>query len=247
MVSLAIVRVSSDLGVRVSTKYPDCVHGLHVQPGVRIPQPVVTAAAAVLPFRLGCSSSGGWPKLFVADWSHLIPVFIFSHSRGRAGYVIIPHYVFIFCKKKKKKKSCSSHIINSMIVSCEIRLTDNIPPEPNLCMESLKSWIKAYVHRNRFCAASESLESTPWWVCIAWRCCCWILVILQPLTRITYVAALVLSGTLASLRGLNRWEYKWLLARFSSWPIDGGVIIFAFFCVAFFGLNDASNWSGPCA
>ena len=130
--------------------------------------------------------------------------------RGRAGLVIILYVYFPSFWKKKESIFRSSCTISSTIVACETRLTENgIPPEPNLCCCKLNILDWSLHSPQSYCATSKLLKNTP--------CLC-----LHPVKLFVdfghsaapnpnnYVAALVLYGTRGSVRGLNRWEYKWL-------------------------------------
>ena len=86
---------------------------------------------------------------------------------------------------EKKSVCSSSYTLSSIIVACETRLAENgIPPEPNLCCCKLNNIFGWMLHSPQSCTTSKSLRRTPCCVCIPLSYS-WILVILQPLTRIT--------------------------------------------------------------
>ena len=106
--------------------------------------------------------------------------------------------------------------------------------------------------------ASKSLKSTPCSVYIP-KSYSWILVILQPLTRINTLRRSCFTKHRAPLEAwiggyisscqchqssmLNKQRWCENLWRFSRWPIDDGLICLEIFSEAFFTLTNASNWS----
>ena len=89
---------------------------------------------------------------------------------------------FIFLTKSIFR---SSYTISSIVLACEIRLTENgISPEPNLCCCKLNILDWSLHSPQSYCTTCKLLKSTPCCICILWSYSS-ILVILQPLTRIT--------------------------------------------------------------
>ena len=142
---------------------------------------------------------GAWQTLEVAK---LLPVL-----SGRTDLIITLYAYFPFFGKISIFRS--SYTTSSIVVACDTRLTgNNITPKPNLCCCKLNIVAWSLHSPKSYCTTSILLKRPPY--------CLHPVKLFLDFSRSAapknnYVAALVLSGMQGSVRGLNRWEYKWLL------------------------------------